>query len=132
MAAIGGLVVGLGMTGGFAYGVYDLRKKGDTKSTKFQGFVAGLVIGALILLMSLVMLGRSGYQKVQQVVTGAGPSEEELAIMTSKQLKELQQRTLTRKVNMEALLERLTPAIEAAEAAEQATEAITQLAAAAE
>jgi hypothetical protein len=62
MASIGAFVIGAGMTGGFAYGIHKLRKDKKTDTTKYKGFIAGLVIGIVIMMMAIFMVARGATQ----------------------------------------------------------------------
>lgn len=127
MAAIGGLVVGLGLTGGFAYGVYDLNKKGDTKSSKYYGFIAGLVIGVLILFVSIIMMGRAGYQKFQTMTGGGQPTAEEVAIMSPEQL-EAKDATARQQLSLlEQLISRIQSALPKSVEAKEASKLVAAI-----
>jgi hypothetical protein len=130
MASIGAFVVGAGMTGGFAYGIYDLRKKKQTSTTKYKGFIGGLVIGIVILVMAMFMGGRAAKAAVQMNGGLGGPTEQQMDSMTVTQLESLQSSIQQKKTAIESLIERISKAIDAKVASNAAAEEAQKIAAA--
>lgn len=124
MASIGAFVVGASMTGGFAYGIYDLRKNKKTGTTKYKGFIAGLVIGIVILVMAMFM---GGMKTVQMNGGLGGPTDQQMTLMTSDQLQALEASTRNKIGALQTLIGRLAEAIEKAKESEAAQELLKGL-----
>jgi hypothetical protein len=127
MASIGAFVVGAGMTGGFAYGIYDLRKNKKTDTTKYKGFIAGLVIGVFIMIMAMFMGGMKAKEAIQLQGGLGGPTEQQISLMTSDQLQALEASTRNKIGTLETLLGRIAEAIEKAKESEAAQELLKGL-----
>jgi hypothetical protein len=127
MASIGAFVVGAGMTGGFAYGIYDLRKNKKTDTTKYKGFIAGLVIGIVILVMAMFMGGMKAKEVIQMNGGLGGPTDRQMTLMTSDQLQALEASTRNKIGALQTLIGRIAEAVEKAKESEAAQELLKGL-----
>lgn len=127
MASIGAFVVGAGMTGGFAYGIYDLRKNKKTDTTMYKGFIAGLVIGIVILVMAMFMGGMKAKEVIQMNGGLGGPTDQQMTLMTSDQLQALEVSTRDKIGALQTLIGRIAEAVEKAKESEAAQELLKGL-----
>jgi len=127
MASIGAFVVGAGMTGGFAYGIYDLRKNKKTDTTMYKGFIAGLVIGIVILVMAMFMGGMKAKEVIQMNGGLGGPTDQQMTLMTSDQLQALETSTRNKIGALQTLIGRIAEAVEKAKESEAAQELLKGL-----
>jgi cytochrome bd-type quinol oxidase subunit 1 len=122
MASIVAFMVGAGMTGGFAYGIHKLRKDKKTDTTTYKVFIAGLVIGIVILIMAMFMVARGSPQATVQGATAT--NQPPLAL--PNQLRYMEKATRAEIVDAQTRLESLGKAINAATAAVEAQKLLKQ------
>jgi hypothetical protein len=130
MASIGAFVIGAGMTGGFAYGIHKLRKDKKTDTTTYKVFIAGLVIGVVILAMAMFMGGKAAKEAVQMKGGLGGPTDQQIGLMSSEQLNQLEAATREKISGLMSLIERISKAIEAKVASNAEAAAAAEFAAA--
>ena len=127
MASIGAFVVGAGMTGGFAYGIHKLRKDKKTDTTMYKGFIAGLVIGVVILAFAMFMGGNAAKEAVQMKGGLGGPTDQQMTLMTSDQLQALEASTRNKIGALQTLIGRIAEAVEKAKESEASQELLKGL-----